>query len=59
MKRLRRELDEKISAVSARLTKGQAPDYATYRELVGRLASLLEVREWLMEAAATAAGEDD
>lgn len=49
MQAIEREIDEKIAAVTAALTSGQLHDYAAYREAVGRLATLRELKMFVEE----------
>lgn len=58
MNAITREIKEKIEALTVTILSGQPPDYATYREAVGRIASLRELLVWQEERKSLDNGDD-
>lgn len=53
-----REIKEKIDALTTVILSGQPTDYAAYREVVGRIASLRELLAWHEERKSLDNGDD-
>ncbi len=58
MNAIAREIKEKIEALTIVILSGQPTDYAAYREVVGRIASLRELLVWYEERKSLDNGDD-